>query len=195
MARSANQGRPAIENLAVTSSSRPHEGQPSAERSSECDCVSGEGRALLLLDGPSCTGDQWQLDRMRTLRTCSWRAVIWAPVAHYFWLALEVYVSPAVAHLGLTGTFIKILLDFATVAPPLVYSFLCWSKFWETCDVDLAIQHANAKAWSTLLPVYCYWAPLHVMTYGFVPLRHRIAWVSICSIGFGSLLSYCNNST
>ena len=25
-------------------------------------------------------------DAQRTLRSCSWRAVIWAPSAHYFWL-------------------------------------------------------------------------------------------------------------
>ena len=33
---------------------------------------------------------QW--DAQRTLRSCSWRAVIWAPSAHYFWLVRHPYI-------------------------------------------------------------------------------------------------------
>jgi hypothetical protein len=143
---------------------------------------------------PSWGYDDW--DPMRSLRTCSWRAAVWAPTAHYFWLALETYVTPAVAHLGTRGVVIKILCDFATVTPPLVYSFLVWSKCWETRgDVAATLDHANARLPQTLLAVYCFWTPLHFFTYGLVPVRHRVAWVSVCSLGFGSLMSVCNNST
>ena len=27
-----------------------------------------------------------------------------------------------------------------------------------------------------------------------MPLRHRVAWVSLCSVGFGSLMSICSDS-
>ena len=59
---------------------------------------------------PSFGYEQW--DPKRSARACSWRALIWAPVAHYFWLGLETYVSPMVAHLGHRGTAIKVVLDF-----------------------------------------------------------------------------------
>ena len=59
---------------------------------------------------PSFGYEQW--DTKRSARACSWRALIWAPVAHYFWLGLETYVSPMVAHLGHRGTLIKVVLDF-----------------------------------------------------------------------------------
>ena len=142
-------------------------------------------------------GERWgwqQWDQARSVRTCTWRAVVWAPVAHYFWLGLETYVTPAVAHLGWRGVALKIAFDFATVAPPLVWSFLAWSKFWETLDADAARAHARDRIGSTIVAVYCYWAPLHIVTYGIVPLRHRVAWVSLCSLGFGSLMSVSSNT-
>ena len=146
---------------------------------------------------PASAGARWgwnQWDQARSVRTCTWRAVVWAPVAHYFWLVLETYVTPAVAHLGWRGVALKIAFDFVTVAPPLVLSFLCWSKFWETLDAKLAWAHASDRIGSTIVSVYCYWAPLHLMTYGIVPLRHRVAWVSLCSLGFGSLMSVSSNT-
>ena len=136
--------------------------------------------------------DQW--DKARSVRTCTWRAVVWAPAAHYFWLLLETKVKPRVAHLGWRGVVLMIAFDFATISPPLIYSFLCWSKWWETQSLQETLAHANARFASTLAAVWCYWAPLHMMTYGPVPLRHRVAWVSVCSLGFGSLMSVCSNS-
>jgi len=133
---------------------------------------------------------QW--DSARSVRTCTWRAVIWAPIAHCFWLGLETHVSPAVAHLGHRGTVLKIAIDFATISPILVYSFLYWSKIWEGGDHRGTIAHANARVGPTLLATYSFWTPLHIFTYGVVPLRHRVAWVSLCSLGYGSLLSFMN---
>ena len=33
-------------------------------------------------------------DGARTVRSCTWRAVVWAPTAHYFWVFLERIVHP-----------------------------------------------------------------------------------------------------
>jgi hypothetical protein len=66
------------------------------------------------------TREQW--DSARSLRTCTWRAFVWAPTAHYFWHGLETYVSPRVVHLGPWAVAVKIVIDFATVSPPLIYS-------------------------------------------------------------------------
>ena len=65
----------------------------------------------------------WQFaehwDGARTARACSWRALVWAPVAHFFWLGLEKHVSPHVVHLGTRGTVIKIAIDFVVRTAPI----------------------------------------------------------------------------
>ena len=48
------------------------------------------------------------------------------------------------AHLGHAGTVVKIVFDFVTIAPPLIFSFLAWNKLWESKgDPNVAIQHGN----------------------------------------------------
>eukprot|EP01045_Picozoa_sp_COSAG04_P011316 COSAG04_NODE_726_length_10783_cov_3.873081_2_plen_221_part_00 len=144
---------------------------------------------------PSTTAASWgleQWDGARTLRSCSWRAVVWAPAAHFFWLFLETHISPRVAHLGHRGTALKIVFDFCTIGPPLIFSFLYWSKILECRDPAQTWDHVTERFPSTIVASYIFWAPLHMFTYGLVPLRHRMVWVSMCSVGFGSLLSYFN---
>ncbi len=89
---------------------------------------------------------------------------------------LEAYISPRVAHLGHVGTAVKIAFDFCTIGPPLIFSFLYWSKLWESrFDHDVTLRHTLDRYPSTLLASYAFWAPLHFATYGLVPLRHRCA--------------------
>jgi len=141
------------------------------------------------------TVDKQPWDAGRSWRSCSWRAFVWAPTAHYFWGALETHITPRVAHLGHRGTAIKIAVDFATVSPPLFFSFLAWSKLWETSgDVRVTWAHASTTFPRALLAGYCFWLPLHFATYGLVPLRHRMVWVSMCSVGFGCLMSLVNQA-
>jgi hypothetical protein len=108
---------------------------------------------------------------------------------------LEAYISPRVAHLGHVGTAMKIVFDFCTIGPPLIFSFLYWSKFWESgMDHTVTLRHAFDRYPSTLLASYAFWAPLHFMTYGLVPLRHRYApprshTLTRCS--YCSVLSTC----
>ena len=42
----------------------------------------------------------------------------------------------------------------------------------------------------TIARSYVFWLPLHFITYGAMPARHRLVWVSFCSIGFATLLSW-----
>ena len=87
-----------------------------------------------------------------------------------------------------------------------VFSYLVWSKWWEqTLDgapgpagpeagaptvLSTALTTAKGQFVTVMIRGYCYWIPLHVITYGFVPARHRLVWVSACSIGFATLLSW-----
>ena len=54
-------------------------------------------------------------------------------------------------------------------------------------------EHCNDRFFTVISRSYVYWMPLHLITYGVVPLRHRLVWVSLCSVGFAGLLSYTNS--
>ena len=95
------------------------------------------------------------------------------------------------AHLGDVGTALKIAFDFCTIGPPLIFSFLYWSKLWESgFDHGVTLHHSLERFPSTLVASYAFWAPLHFMTYGLVPLRHRCVCEHIVAIRFGTLRAY-----
>ena len=68
-----------------------------------------------------------------------------------------------------------------------------WSKALETWDWDAAYVHTRTKFPSAYVAACCFWAPIHMVTYSnLIPLRHRMAWVSLCSVGYGTLMSWVN---
>jgi len=90
---------------------------------------------------------QWKdWDYHRTASATTWRALVWAPLAHYFWIVLESSVTPRVAHLGfLRGTMLKVLFDFMTVSPVSIGSFNIWMKWFETFDHEATSDHARKR--------------------------------------------------
>jgi len=135
----------------------------------------------------------WTWDSDRAFRTSSWRAVMWAPAATVFWNALDRNVKIG----GFRGSLIKIAIDFCTIGPVITYSYLSWCKTWELgpehATVSSVVAHANDRFFTVISRSYVYWMPLHLITYGVVPLRHRLVWVSLCSVGFAALLSFTNS--
>lgn len=131
-------------------------------------------------------------DEDRAVRTSSWRAVIWAPAATVFWNILDRNVKVG----GFRGSLLKIAIDFCTIGPMVTYSYLAWCKTWELgreVTVPTVLEHCNERFVTVISRSYTYWLPLHLITYGVVPLRHRLVWVSLCSIGFAAILSFTNS--
>lgn len=136
--------------------------------------------------------DQFVWDPARSFRSSSWRAVVWAPIATGFWHLLDKRVKAT----GVRGSIIKVAADLATMNVIMTYSFIAWSKAWsdfeksEPVSTKEVVEFTNERFPSTILRSYIYWLPLHCITYGVVPTRHRLVWVSVCSVGFAALLSY-----
>lgn len=107
----------------------------------------------------------------------------------FFLLFFFFFISP--------GSLIKIAIDFCTIGPVITYSYLSWCKTWELgpehATVSSVVAHSNDRFFTVISRSYVYWMPLHLITYGVVPLRHRLVWVSLCSVGFAALLSFTNS--
>lgn len=135
--------------------------------------------------------DEFYWDPARAFRSSSWRAIVWAPIATGFWHFLDRRVRIS----GARGAMVKIAADLASLNLLMTYTFIAWSKTWTHVQLDEpvsareVIEYTNERFPKTILRSYAYWFPLHCVTYGLVPARHRLVWVSICSIGFAALLS------
>ena len=88
---------------------------------------------------------------------------------------------------------ITLFFDLGVMAPPGFGSFLFWCKFLEEGEVDGAIEHTKCKFYEAMLISYSFWLPTHCITYGFIPLRHRVVWVNGASVVGGGLLSWVNS--
>lgn len=135
--------------------------------------------------------ERFAWDPERAFRSSSWRAVVWAPIATGFWHLLDKKVRAG----GVRGAVIKIAADLATLNLLMTYSFIAWSKAWcnvqrnEPVSAKDVVEFTNDRFPVTVARSYAFWFPLHCITYGVVPSRHRLVWVSVCSIGFAALLS------
>ena len=56
-------------------------------------------------------------------------------------------------------------------------------------DASAALSRARRDTFPTLAQTLAWWAPVHLLTYSVVPLRHRLVWVNLASIGGGAILS------
>jgi len=134
---------------------------------------------------------EFEWDAARSARICSWRAVVFTPLAVTFWGILDRVVTVP----GLPGTALKVGLDLATLAPPSMFSFFVWNRTLEgggLASVPEAVNYAMAKVPSALGTLYVYWLPIHFLTYGVVPIAHRLIWMNVWSCGFAVMMSWLN---
>ena len=137
----------------------------------------------------SCMADGG-LDTDRIFRTCTWRAVIFTPLVHSFYIVLEV----AVRMQGLKGALAKLVIDLLLLGPNVTASFFFYCKSLEAWDHKVGQDAVRQQLWPALIIGWGYWLPIHFCTYAMIPLRHRLLWVNFNSIWFGSVLSYMNAS-
>jgi hypothetical protein len=125
------------------------------------------------------------LDGERTARCCSWRALVFTPMCHSFYLLME----HAVVASGLRGSLLKLAIDFVCFGPIVTVSFFGWCTALEKRSLSAGVSAARQQLWPALAVGWMYWLPLHTVTYVFMPLRHRLLWVNFCSMWYGTLLS------
>jgi hypothetical protein len=65
----------------------------------------------------------------------------------------------------------KIAVDFVTIGPVLLWSYTAWCRLLNdrldgvTTDMGEMVAECNASVMSTIGYIWCYWAPLHLLTY------------------------------
>lgn len=130
-------------------------------------------------------------DSERTARMFWWGALCNGPAGHlwYRWLDHAVHATGIG---GRRGVIIKVIADQAIFTPPLTYLFFMWQHILSTkvLDPGPAADFANANLWPTLRVNVVYWSAVHVITFAFVPLPYRVAFVAVKNFFWGAYLSF-----
>ena len=84
------------------------------------------------------------------------------------------------------------MADQLLIAPPsLVAFFYCQSRLEGTGH-----EQSKERSMKAFVPTYrtglVFWCCVHTITFGVINPRYRIAWASLCSVGWNAFMSNAN---
>jgi protein Mpv17 len=138
-----------------------------------------------------------ELDARRTASAAVWRAAIFTPPAHFFYIFLDRAVKmPSTGPLRRFRWWAALsLIDGLLWLPPVFASYFATRTLLRGGTIDDAV----AKVKTSLIPALkfslCFWPPMHIVTFFFVPLHQRLLFVNMASIAVAFSLSYIDYST
>lgn len=124
-------------------------------------------------------------DRPRLLRSVAVGALLQAPIYHYYYEITEMMFPSEVQ----TNAIIKLVLDQTiTIAcwNALYYAFLGFLDGDEPRDIWKKI---TATAWPLMKSGWRLWPAAHIITYGVIPVQHRLLWVDMVEVLWVVILS------
>lgn len=154
----------------------------------------------------------------RVARMFAWGLLCNGPTGHVWYQALD----RAVQLTGARGLVVKIAADQLIYTPPLTLLYFVWQTALSRHELSLmalsdacdrgacghavhapsalpfaltAHRVARVAVWPTLQVNWTYWAAVHVVTFSFIPLQYRVAFVALKNFFWGGYLSYAATQT
>ena len=93
---------------------------------------------------------------------------------------------------GARAAAFKIAADQTTLMPFFVVVFFIFQAKLEGLSMEKAIQRTSTAFWPTVVLCAPYYCTVHTVTFGFLPVKHRLAWSSLCAVGWTAYISYAN---
>jgi protein Mpv17 len=139
----------------------------------------------------------FHVDGERTLCILSYRALLFAP-SYVLWMRLLESRLKGVAAGRAIVT--KIALDQFLWTPPSMVAFYMWLGALENAKggqslparLENGALRARELLWPTLMVNWPFWSAVHIATFGFIPVQHRILWVSCVQVGWNAFISGLN---
>ena len=133
------------------------------------------------------TNSSFLLDKPRSLRLCTFR-VIQAPIISTAWGVFDRIVPWK----GPAGVVAKVALDQTLLMPPSMCTFFVSMGLMEGMSLEHSVARATASFPATAMACVPYWSCVHSVTFGIVPARYRIVWVSCAAVGWNMFISQQN---
>jgi protein Mpv17 len=127
-----------------------------------------------------------ETDWHRTARMSSWGLLVNAPAGHFFYAALDRLIQWR----GSSAVALKIAVDQLIFTPPLTVGFFLFQELASGGGAASAVEAAATETVPTLLYNWTFWSVAHVITFTFVPLEHRVAWVALKNFTWSGFLSW-----
>lgn len=129
-------------------------------------------------------------DPMQSLKMCSYAACLSAPIMH-FGLPLIDNLLPLEGSSAEQALRIvaRSVLDQLTLAPIGIVSFLIFTSLWETHSLHSAYEHTTQNFLKLITCNWCFWGPMHLITFGIIPNSLRVLWISAVNLVWGIFLS------
>lgn len=126
------------------------------------------------------------VDTGRTARLMSYR-LVHAPVVDACWRFFDARFA------GLRygpGVVARVLADQLLLAPPSLIAFFLSQSYLEGGTAEAAAARTRDAFWPTYAICFPFWCCCHSVTFsGKIPVRHRMAWASLCAVMWNALIS------
>eukprot|EP01062_Namystynia_karyoxenos_P049037 TRINITY_DN37478_c0_g1_i2.p1 TRINITY_DN37478_c0_g1~~TRINITY_DN37478_c0_g1_i2.p1 ORF type:complete len:204 (+),score=73.75 TRINITY_DN37478_c0_g1_i2:61-612(+) len=115
----------------------------------------------------------------RTGRIMLWRAAVHTPIVHFWFIVMDKWlVGPSVAW---PAVIQKVLLD-QLIASPIVHGlFFPFMAAAEGRRAAEGLRRMRENLAHVVSMSWCFWTFVHLGTFRFVPLRHRVVWMAVLS--------------
>ena len=116
----------------------------------------------------------------------SWGLLVNGPSGHAFYAILDRKVIgcsvPAIAT--------KIVIDQLLYTPPLTAGFFGYMALAAGGSLADAVYTVRQETWPTLVYNWSFWSVAHIITFTYIPLEHRVAWVAAKNFAWSFFLSW-----
>lgn len=155
-------------------------------------CISGVVYSLGDLTAQTYEGRSFDdFDRGRVLRSGICGFIAHGPLSHLYYENLDVFFTSTLQ------------MDSESWTQPLAKVFVdqtVWSLFWNSCyyvllgvlkfeSPDTIIQTVRSSWWDLLKAGWRLWPFAHIITYGVIPVQHRLLWVDSIELVWVTILS------
>ena len=147
-------------------------------------CISGVIYSLGDLVAQSYEGrDIADWDRSRVIRSGICGLIAHGPLSHLYYLALD--------HAFAQQSFITVswMIPFAKIAIDQTVWSLCWNSIYYTLlgilkfeSPSVIVASVKNSWWDLLRAGWRLWPMVHVLTYGVIPVQHRLLFVDLVEI-------------
>ena len=131
-----------------------------------------------------------QYDWQRTGRMVAYR-VLQAPIIESAWRSFDL-MAARLRIVGARAVAFKIVADQLTLMPAFTATFFVIQALLEGEKMERALQRSSVAFWPTVILCGPYYSTVHIVTFGFLPVQHRLAWSSVCAVGWTAYISYAN---
>ena len=137
----------------------------------------------------NCARSWQEFDCARAVNLACFR-MAQAPIVDLIWQSFDRRITVA----GPAAVGLKVLGDQLLIAPPSLTAFFICQSALEGESTSASVERAKTMFAPTYTLCLPFWCCVHTVTFGLIPSHFRIAWASLCAVGWNAFLSNQNQT-